>query len=118
MKKKIKKDLGKEIGQGFFEDEESNQRDEIRSFSQVGQKTDRDFFCDEKNIPQTCYQIKYKEKNDTYIKNNFKKIIHSAKSMGIIVIPSNVITEQFNLVEHWYHKPYVVGSSPTSVIFF
>lgn len=43
-------------------------------------------------IYEIC-KIKYKEKNDTYIKNNFKKIIHSAKSMGIIVIPSNVITE-------------------------
>lgn len=38
-------------------------------------------------------KIKYKEKNEKYIKSNFKKIIHSAKSMGIIVIPSYLLTE-------------------------
>lgn len=86
MKKKIKKDLGKEIGQGFFEDEESNQRDEIRSFTSVGQKTDRDFFCDEKNIPQTCYEIKYKEKKQ----EDFWQVLCNKKNM--LEIPGSKLT--------------------------
>ena len=69
MKKKtIKKDLGKEIGQGFFEDdEEHGSREEIRSFSSVGQKVDREFFCEEKNVICKCWEIKYKEKKSEEI---------------------------------------------------
>jgi hypothetical protein len=71
MKKKIKKNnncSGKEIGQGFFEDdEEQGSREEIRSFSSVGQKNDRDFFCEEKNVVQKCWEIKYKEKKNEEI---------------------------------------------------
>lgn len=43
-------------------------------------------------IYEIC-KIKYKDKNEKILKNNFKKILHSAKSMGIIVLPSNNITE-------------------------
>lgn len=68
MKKKtIKKDSGKEIGQGFFEDDEHGTREEIRSFSPVGQKNDRDFFCEEKNVAQKCWEIKFKEKKQEQI---------------------------------------------------
>lgn len=67
-KKETKNNSGKEIGQGFFEDdEEHGSRDEIRSFSPVGQKIDREFFCEEKNIVQKCWEVKYKEKKNEEI---------------------------------------------------
>lgn len=70
-----KKDLGKEIGQGFFEDEEIGLRDEIRSFNPVAQRLDQDFFRDESNVVQNCYHVKYKEKKNEEV----WQILHNKK---------------------------------------
>jgi len=46
--------------------------------------------------PHAIYEIckiKYKDKNEIFIKNQFKKIMHSTKSMGLIIIPSHLLTE-------------------------
>jgi hypothetical protein len=116
MKKKSKKNnSGKEIGQGFFEDdEEQGSREEIRTFSSVGQKADREFFCEEKNIVQKCWEIKYKEKKNEEIwqvlcdkKNMFeifgskmseeeKKYLRTAEGMRFLLSYIKKLSSSFN----------------------
>lgn len=43
-------------------------------------------------IYEIC-KIKYKTNSEFILKNNYKKILDSMKSMGIIVLPSDLLTE-------------------------